>query len=678
MATFRLTYAYAMTGTMLELRFDQGDTYDAVLDLEASPRLWDPTAYTFDGGLVCVSVLEAAADWVAVQTTPQTQYATYTVTIAQDALVGKDFASPPAPVAFQAPYSCEFSGGRPDPIAQPVVVTWKITPNTPENREMAASLMQGVFDNLYPGDAFPYIPPSGPLSASVEYARLTVVPSVPLSEAHYLVIGQQVFLDESAPDYEVPVPEILSLGEYGFPSVQVEWLGNVYPDSYFERRVINRNPEPNEVQVPHLIRGAPTPIKFQLILPSDYVYVERIRVYVDGLSVLNQGVFEHGYLGSVVRFGDTTTTVGVSFARDIPFESAQRIEVRVEYTPEGWSDWSETWAFTWLDETQPTLGDAIAEDIAQVRAVFSEPMSDDVLEPARFALTRVSKYAFEPEVVAVERAGASAVQLRTNGPLTFGATYKLTASGVTDVNENQLDPAGAECTFVAYSPPVPEGRRFLLWDFVPQLHKRADRETGELEALVRILQEPTDVLLYEIDRMATLADPDQAPEDFVDAMLVDMGCPLDMGGADLGDKRKVLSLLLGIYQQKGTTEGLIKAARALLGLEVRVHPLNEGGWMLGVHKLGNYDTTWLGPETSFQRFAFEVEVAAAAGFFEWGQPYLVDAVLRGEADAYLEVPAPIWLGFGEADLARLIELTHVMRPAHTHLRRTWVRVPVAY
>ncbi len=433
---------------------------------------------------------------------------------------------------------------------------------------------------------------------------------------------------------------------YGLPSVQVR---DVVDTSMSETenggayRLINRVPEPGEAEVPSTLDGAPTPILLQVLPLYGEVSAQPLGIRVDGQVVVQNGeIVGAGWSGVIKTLGDAV--VSASLVRATPFGSAHVTEVRVTY--EGAQ--LDPYSFVWRDETPPVVEDAAPEGLFIVRVTFDEPVAPtSALVPSKYRLRAVSPFAAVPEPTVVST-GASAreVWVGFSQPLTFGATYAIVVTGVADRYGNVIEADDAERTFVAALPEVPAGRRFVLWDFVPELHKRLDRDGGALQRFVSVLQEPTDLLLYEIDRFAQITDPDFAPEDFVDAMLADLGNPFDVSGLELGEKRKLLALLLSLYQQKGTTEGLIDAARTLLGLTISVHPLNEGGWMLGVHELGNPDTTWLAPETSFQRFAFEVVVL-------------------------LPHSAPVLLA---ETRARLVELIHVMRPAHTHFRRLIERI----
>lgn len=143
---------------------------------------------------------------------------------------------------------------------------------------------------------------------------------------------------------------------------------------------------------------------------------------------------------------------------------------------------------------------------------------------------------------------------------------------------NQIVFEGFECLH-------PEDRDFELLEMIPDMNVSED-ETRDLEAFIKCFQEVTDILLCDVDAWSSILDPDIAPESFVDAMLLDLGNPFsfDLG---LNDKRRLIRVLVPIYQQKGTEEGIINAIRFFLGVEVTIeYPAFTGGWFLGVSELG--------------------------------------------------------------------------------------------
>src|SRR5690606_15451591 len=112
----------------------------------------------------------------------------------------------------------------------------------------------------------------------------------------------------------------------------------------------------------------------------------------------------------------------------------------------------------------------------------------------------------------------------------------------------------------------PEARRFDLWSMLPKHNRREDR-TGDLWRFIACLQEVTDLLLAEVDRFPEVFDLERAPEGFVDLILADLGNPFPFDLDELG-KRRLASVLVEMYRQKGTARGIINAVRFFLGVEI--------------------------------------------------------------------------------------------------------------
>jgi hypothetical protein len=69
-------------------------------------------------------------------------------------------------------------------------------------------------------------------------------------------------------------------------------------------------------------------------------------------------------------------------------------------------------------------------------------------------------------------------------------------------------------------------------------------------------------------------------------MLSDLGNPFAFD-LSLNDKRRLIRVLVPIYQEKGTEAGIINAIRFFLGVEVTiVYPAFDDPWLLGVDELG--------------------------------------------------------------------------------------------
>jgi phage tail-like protein len=120
------------------------------------------------------------------------------------------------------------------------------------------------------------------------------------------------------------------------------------------------------------------------------------------------------------------------------------------------------------------------------------------------------------------------------------------------------------------------------------------------------LQEVADLLLAEGDRYAAIFDLERAPEPFLDLIVQDLGNPFPFDLDVLG-KRRLASVLVEMYRQKGTAVGIENAIRFFLGIDVAaITPFAGTTLVLGESELG---VDWeLGPSNRFARYAFNVEV----------------------------------------------------------------------
>ncbi len=162
-------------------------------------------------------------------------------------------------------------------------------------------------------------------------------------------------------------------------------------------------------------------------------------------------------------------------------------------------------------------------------------------------------------------------------------------------------------------------------------HSIREDETGDLRKFLSIIQDVTNELFVEKDRLLTNLDIDTVDEEWLDIILCDLGNPFDFD-LTLIEKRKLARILVPLYQQKGTKPGLRNAVRFFLGFDVVdiITVLGECV-ILGESELG---LDWsLCPSDSFSRFSFSV---------------IVDRVLT------------------QTETDRLTEIVEYMKPAHTH------------
>ena len=116
--------------------------------------------------------------------------------------------------------------------------------------------------------------------------------------------------------------------------------------------------------------------------------------------------------------------------------------------------------------------------------------------------------------------------------------------------------------------PMPAAHRFDLWLQFPQYNRSSDA-TGDLRALTGCLQDVADIAVACIDRMSWELDVERASPASVARILEDLGNPFRFSLSP-NDARKLASLLVPIYAQKGTARGIQNAIRLFLGLEARI------------------------------------------------------------------------------------------------------------
>lgn len=371
--------------------------------------------------------------------------------------------------------------------------------------------------------------------------------------------------------------------------------------------VINRDPEPGEIEVP-----IDAVIAFDVTdLGTAGIDVAATQVFVADVLAFDGGVFQPGFTGpksnATSPQPDTLRIVVDSLA---PFESLQDVRVRVITQTIGpGSQLDAAWSFHCEDLTAPHVVGAQARERKRVRVSFDENVKqesaaapDDALNPARYALQRLSAPAVEASVVAVEAVTNASVDLLTDIELTPGALYRLAVTDVHDLFGNPVAPPNNSADFTGFVPARPPRRRLELYQLLPMLNRRED-QTGDLRRFLLCLQEVTELLLADVDRFPDILDPDIAPETFVDVMLDDLGNPFPFD-LSLADKRRLLNVLVAIYREKGTGVGMRNAIRFFLGLEVDIVSYAGEALLLGESILGE---DWiLGASASFAVFAFDV------------------------------------------------------------------------
>lgn len=235
----------------------------------------------------------------------------------------------------------------------------------------------------------------------------------------------------------------------------------------------------------------------------------------------------------------------------------------------------------------PNLSSAVALNLRTVRVTFSAALADATsLEPDNWEIECLGEAPFFipeiSEIVGVDsQTSPTQIDITAESEFTPGLLYQLTCTGVTGVSSpNNVG------LFYSQIPLTFADREFDEGDVMPAVNVREDTN-GQLAGFVACIQEPLTLLLNDVDRWADILDPDLAPEPFVDAMLEDLGNPFTfLTDLTVAEKRKLVKLLVPLYQLKGTVPGMVEAIRLLLGFGAQFYPFNSLGLSLGIDYLG--------------------------------------------------------------------------------------------
>lgn len=165
------------------------------------------------------------------------------------------------------------------------------------------------------------------------------------------------------------------------------------------------------------------------------------------LIALNGAVFQPGFTGidSAISSPDPDTT-RIVIDPIAPFSSLDSVTVRVvAETTGGGNTLDQSYTFTVQDISPPAVLAASARDLDVVRVTFDEPVKqvspsdlDDALNPANYSFTPEPDQL--PAVTAVgklvEAVNATTVDVTTDIELSMSKNYKVTVSGVADLDGN--------------------------------------------------------------------------------------------------------------------------------------------------------------------------------------------------------------------------------------------------
>lgn len=421
-------------------------------------------------------------------------------------------------------------------------------------------------------------------------------------------------------------------------------------------RLINRIPEDTETGVP-----VESNVELEIHDTTGEAGITDVEVQIDGTLAYDAdgGGFQAGYSGTVTTPDANTRRIVINPAIDL--DPDVLVTVQVDTTGGSTPLVASTYTFNTEDVVQPTAASAVAQEKKIVRVTFDEAVlqvspsgASDALNPGNYSFVAGGSPAVSVVPVEVVPVSAVAVDVETDIELSFGVLYTVTVSNVADLLGNVITPPSNSSDFVAFTPNVPDGRRFELIEFIPQINRTEDA-TGELATFIAINQDVVNLLLCEIDRFATIIDPDLAPDDFLDAMLCDLGNPFSFALLSPVDKRRLLRILVDIYKQKGTEAGIINVINFFLGVLVTIDVFNGEGWELASSDLPTLDgqSPPAGPGDELSSAATEPADAASLGP---GEQRLLYSFI---------VVSPVDLTTDQRD--RITQIVDLMKPAHTHL-----------
>ena len=408
------------------------------------------------------------------------------------------------------------------------------------------------------------------------------------------------------------------MDELELPSLVIE---SVAATSASARPIlINRDPAPDEAGVP--INAT---ISFELVDAGfGGIDVGATRVFLDGDLVFD------GRPSPLVEVTESADTLALILHPRAVFASLASVEVRVVSATRSGHRLDASYRFTVEDRTAPRLLAAQAIGQQLVRLAFDEPVQ--VVDLGAIELAPIDLPAVPIRPVATTGRG-TLLDITLDTEMSADRRYEVRAAGVADQSGNLALPPHDRATFTGFRPPRrPEGR-FDVWSMLPRHNRRIDT-TDDLARFIACLQDVTDLLLADLDRFPDLFDLERAPEDFVDAILADLGNPFTFELTTL-EKRRLAAVLVEMYRQKGTAAGIRNVVRFLLGIDLEaIEPIAASTLVLGESLLG---VDWeLGPSDRRSLYTFDIRVRQVLTSREREQ---------------------------------LLAIVDYMRPAHTHLGR---------
>lgn len=539
---------------------------------------------------------------------------------------------------------------------------------------------------------------SGPIDWSVLYRNWTVdLSQVSTSTDIPASIAFRLTLLGPALPPETPVLEL------EVPAFYVDQLAFFWA---YPLQVFNEVPAAGQGQifsdtVSGLLQESPAPpqstsVEFDVFGLDDSTWVS---VNIAGTIAVLRGVTQPGFSCVFDLRGTVMHTTVTPLAG---FSSMQHVEVFISIAADGpdMARWSfgynqGAWSFDVADTTAPLIATVQALSPTRLRVTWNATVQmvdpaapHDSLNPALYSLAAMQPDAITPcvrgsldpaqlpRVVSVEPVQhgdegiasgrgpiPTVVDLVTDVEITPGVPYAITETGVaTPVGTlffggdgapvyRQSSGAFTTCTAVAsgFVLPWPEGRVFDLMRLLPRMN-RVEDTTRDLVRFVRCLQEPANLLLYDVDNWTDVLDVDRAPEWMLDAMLEDLGNPFPFV-LTVPQKRQLVRLLVPLYGQAGTGLGIVNAVRFFLGIEVTTTAFTGGTMELGISELGGDP------------------ISGIPGMFSRGDPALLGSWVLGPGSSYalycFRIVSPVPLT--AAQIEQITIIANLLKPGHTHL-----------
>jgi phage tail-like protein len=364
--------------------------------------------------------------------------------------------------------------------------------------------------------------------------------------------------------------------------------------------LVNRDPGPDEHAVP-----VDATIGLEVVdTGSSTPSATATRVWIDGVMAFDGVAIVAPFAGSRASISSAGDALRLVFEPQHPLTSLATVSVRVvSATADGAASIEETYRFVVEDRTAPRLVAAQAVGQRSVRLGFDEPV--EVVDPSLITIVATTGPAVPVRVVSATSSDASML-LALDTEMTPDVEHEVVVSGVSDRLGNPVLGPFDRARFVGFRAARPTKRNFDLWRMLPR-HNRRDDQTGDLARFIACLQEVTDLLLADSDRWPDIFDHERAPEAFLDRILEDLGNPFPFELDERG-KRRLASVLVAMYGQKGTAKGIRNAIRFFLGIDITaITAFNADALTLGESQLG---IDWvLGPSGRFALYAFNIEVA---------------------------------------------------------------------